>query len=394
MSTHFFPNNKTSIDSSDLYSEAIALLEKTSEELASVHKIKDFWEWREDTAGPLDSALGMVAPFVSYEKARIVTRQQLTLLPIDRLGNWAIDCLVRKLSPQCIVNAFVDEVSRNSAVYSETSPILGVQIDETTTLEKGVCIKACPSDEFDHPSFYEHFPKLHQFSGTSMLKQEYSVTPAFRLESSGGRDSGHSSPELEKRQTVRENVRLACVAASRGPVDIRSTVLVPKEFSLFVEPPASSDIEGFQTAVVRGADVERAYSSFNSFSKPDRDNLFRAIDRLGRSRLTDNPVDRSLELGIAAEILLMHGDSSGNTEITYKMGTRAGWLLGKTSDDRLRIFDEMKSLYLARSQAAHTGKFTKSVKVDLDAADRLVHMVIQRLLELGNFPDWKQLVMG
>ena len=138
--------------------------------------------------------------------------------------------------------------------------------------------------------------------------------------------------------------------------------------------------------------IKRAFGQLAVFAKGD--SLTRAIDRLGRSRLAVHPVDRALDLGMAAEIVLMHDNGTSNTEITHKIGSRAAWLLGGDADERATIFDEMKHLYKARSDAVHSGVLPPRFRVDLDLADQLVVRVVQAILERGNFPDWTSLTMG
>jgi hypothetical protein len=51
----------------------------------------------------------------------------------------------------------------------------------------------------------------------------------------------------------------------------------------------------------------------------------------------------------AAEALL----GSGTTELTFKLSFRAAGLLGRTTEERLRIFQAMKDFYDVRSKAVH-----------------------------------------
>jgi hypothetical protein len=97
---------------------------------------------------------------------------------------------------------------------------------------------------------------------------------------------------------------------------------------------------------------------------------------------------------MAAEIVLMHDNSPSNTEITHKIGSRAAWLLGNDADERATIFEKIRHLYKARSDAVHSGVFPPNSKVDLDLADQLVVRVVQAILERGSFPDWTSLTMG
>jgi hypothetical protein len=138
--------------------------------------------------------------------------------------------------------------------------------------------------------------------------------------------------------------------------------------------------------------VKRYFDALAAFN--EKDSLHRAIDRLGRARLARSPVDQALELGIAAEIALMHAETSGNTEITYKIGSRAAWLLGETATERTEIFGDIKQLYQARSQAVHSGILSAKSKVDLQAGDELVARTLAAILALGRFPEWSSLTMG
>ncbi|AMS44698.1 HEPN domain-containing protein [Aminobacter aminovorans] len=104
--------------------------------------------------------------------------------------------------------------------------------------------------------------------------------------------------------------------------------------------------------------------------------------------------DRALDLGIAAEIMLMHDHSPANNEIAHKIGSRAAWLLGCSPEERAAIFSDMKALYQARSQAAHSGVLSTKSRVDLDASDRLITRAFNAIIERGHFPDWSILVMG
>lgn len=97
---------------------------------------------------------------------------------------------------------------------------------------------------------------------------------------------------------------------------------------------------------------------------------------------------------MAAEIALMLDNSPSNTEITYKIGSRAAWLLGEDAAERATIFEQMKHLYKARSDAVHSGKLSSRSKVDLAAADRLVARALVAIASRGRFPDWNDLTMG
>jgi hypothetical protein len=233
-----------------------------------------------------------------------------------------------------------------------------------------------------------------------MLLQAFTVTPAFehRAEGETGRaDASVTAPHAQRREAERIRVRLACLLASAGAVELPLTALRPDRGALFVAGEGNQMERPFSarplvTFPVEAAAVARAYQALENFGEVE--SLARAIDRLGRSRLAASSVDRALELGMAAEIALMHDHSPTNTEITHKIASRAAWLLGENAVEREAIFGDMKKLYQARSQAVHAGTLSSRVTVDLDAADRLVARAPLAILERGAFPDWTHLTLG
>jgi len=57
-----------------------------------------------------------------------------------RFGNWAIDRLVAKVPAPEIIAELKAESNRNTAVYEEVSPVLGVKIDREYLLSEGVSL--------------------------------------------------------------------------------------------------------------------------------------------------------------------------------------------------------------------------------------------------------------
>ena len=122
--------------------------------------------------------------------------------------------------------------------------------------------------------------------------------------------------------------------------------------------------------------------------------LLRAIDRLGRSRTNRALTDKAIDLGMAAEIALMHGSQATNTEITNKLSMRAGWLLGTDVDGRMQASNDMRTLYGSRSDAVHRGVLPRKSKFDAAVADELVKRLLSAILRRGSFPDWDRLTLG
>lgn len=126
-----------------------------------------------------------------------------------------------------------------------------------------------------------------------------------------------------------------------------------------------------------------------------------AVEKLESSRRRMDWVEAAVDLGTCLEILLMHG-SDDNNEISYKLATRAAWLLGGTAEDRIRVFDLTRELYNSRSKAVHTGTIIagKRAKTGENPAtkfaeyDSLCVALINRLADLSAWPNWRNLVLG
>lgn len=378
----------------------IGVLADAAEELRSIHRGKEYAFWREEAVPRIDAAFRGNEPFKSFNQVWIQTGDGDFVQATARFGAWAIDRLVSKQSPEEIVSAFEAEVIGNSAAYEDTSPLLGVQIDVDCQLDHGVTIAAEPSDDLTRLSQIGAFQAVRLPTATAVLRQSFSVKPAFeKLQPSVDRPSGDcvTLPKRAERIEVRTNVRLACILSSAGPVELPQTQLSPAEGALFAaghgntvsRPVGLVPLVAFP---VEAAKVKHAFNALASFSNVE--SLARSIDRLGRSRLARSDVDRVIDLGMAAEIALMHDMSPSNTEISHKISSRAAWLLGSEPSDRAAIFNGMRELYNARSTAVHSGKLSAKSRLEIESADRLVSRALLAILEHGSFPNWNALTLG
>ena len=141
------------------------------------------------------------------------------------------------------------------------------------------------------------------------------------------------------------------------------------------------------------------WAGFQFASAMERDALTLAawrlsgsFTRIGRWELQD----RLLDYAIALEILYRPGKS----EVTYTLGTRAAWLLGKKPEQRRTVFDKITRFYGVRSVIVHGSTTKKGKKGRLEDVDQacadgreLACDSLLELLQLGRFPDWKGLVL-
>jgi Apea-like HEPN len=97
------------------------------------------------------------------------------------------------------------------------------------------------------------------------------------------------------------------------------------------------------------------YKKLGAMKGSEQTVLFRATERLARSRSHPLQVDQAIDLGIAAEMIFLHEMSGDRGELRFRTALRAAWLLGKDGKERRAVFDCMRKAYDARSAAVHTG---------------------------------------
>jgi hypothetical protein len=373
---------------------AIGLLSDAAAELAGIRRAKHYMMWRADNVDRLGDALVETEPFKNYANTWVFTESGSYRIGPRRFGDWAISRLVAKAAPMEILAGFEAEVQRNCTTYVEVSPVFGVQIDRKCQLAEGVTLVPHADATF------LAWGGRGAPQNSCYLCQSFEIKPAFEFGVVGsGSPQGKSvaKPKAATRDAIRQRLRLSCLLASSGAIELPVSLFDADDDSLFAAELRSEVVRPMstlpQTSFSANEElIETAFGELAGFQH--QDSLARAIDRLGRSRLASSPVDRALELGMAAEIALMHGESSGNTEIAHKIGGRAAWLLGGDADERAKIFGEMKLLYQARSQAVHSGALSPKSKVNMNAGDILVARTLAAILKRGHFPDWSTLVMG
>lgn len=130
------------------------------------------------------------------------------------------------------------------------------------------------------------------------------------------------------------------------------------------------------------------------------DSLIRAMQKLKDAQGRNNDAERALDLGACLEILLMHDERIDNTEIGYKLRTRAAWLVGSDPEERQRIYGLVKWAYDARSKVAHTGVLAPARTTieseeriqNLRDSERLCRTLIEKILRDG-WPNWVNIVL-
>ena len=77
-----------------------------------------------------------------------------------------------------------------------------------------------------------------------------------------------------------------------------------------------------------------------------------AIDRLYQALLRKKSVNQAIDLGIALEVVLLHGIGEADRgEMRYRTSIRGAAFLGENKADRVVIFKRLKEAYDLRSKA-------------------------------------------
>lgn len=203
----------------------------------------------------------------------------------------------------------------------------------------------------------------------------------------------------QRRSEKRLNIQRAMILSGDGPVGMPFTYYrAATDHLLDVDQAYSGrfDPTGFRSAKPDTDAIVANLRLLENFKSPSA--LCVAIDRLGKARSWQSNEDKALDLGMALEIVLMHENGNNddrNSEITYKISSRAAWLAGGGDPAaRKEAFNKAKKLYGHRSSAAHSGKLKREHEFIPDEANSFVSHILLNILHRGNFPNWSDLVLG
>lgn len=302
--------------------------------------------------------------------------------------------------PKEISEQTFKEISKNSFDYFEIFLVEGVSVDKRIDLEEGFYL--LPSDSvprsYHSDIMFGRSDKSTNFAfAKCALVRKRTVSPAIRPERK--REAEPSS--LGERENFVRLLRLAIGLATGGFVRINVMTQVVPEGTIFSE--GSTTMGGVPDTSIwyDGRTMENASETLRLkelISRMDGVGAIQlALDRLIGSRRQERVEDRIIDLGMAAEIILMHqksGRGDGRGEITSKISTRAAKLIGADFEERLAVSDCMRDLYSARSITVHSGVAPYKFHKRQEEWDDLVSRVLVTILERGAFPDWKRLTLS
>lgn len=317
-------------------------------------------------------------------------------------GRWVWQRLMEGMEPEAVVAAAHEAIAVNQYEAVEIRAVKGItvavphQLSDTVSLVPNQSLNKVSwhHQAFAHPMSGQSFP-----TETAALTIRTTITPAL-VSTHDDRNIDANAREREERDAYVSRLRLALGIASGGPVEMPSVYTEVDEGSIY-----ASGGSGYQQTptmtyfgIDRPVDISLVLSLFDQLKAMKTPRALElSIDRLLRSRLGRSLEDRIIDLGMAAEIVLMHipnGGGDGKGEITNKISGRAAWLVGTDPTERVRIFKLISELYSARSTVVHTGTANAAFHARIDEFDEIIVRITRTLLNRGEFPDWKNLVLG
>jgi Apea-like HEPN len=356
--------------------------------------------WRYDFAQDLEFRLVEVEPFTAFKNGWRFHGNGGGMTLSGRIGSWALEQLERGESPESIIESAAKTANFPSQIMLDVSPLLGADVRDVIDIDDHT--RVIPSKDVPeswlamgaHRSLEE---KKFETHAPCLLVIKYKLTPAFKrrnpeIEIDGSETAESVSPLDRQRQ--KERVAAAFVLRGSRPVAITASTILAEQDSILGHPRVRHGTLNsamiFGTAEFEPKEIKKTYEAIVAFDVEKA--ILLAVGRIRRAR-SSSVADAALELGIALELLLMHGERNSG-EIRNKVALRGAWLLGGDVNERKGIFRSLHVLYDARSKVAHIGLLGATSKFDSEESGALVVQIIVELLRRGKFPDWQSLVLG
>jgi hypothetical protein len=152
-----------------------------------------------------------------------------------------------------------------------------------------------------------------------------------------------------------------------------------------------------QDVVIDAEAAERLAFAYFRLDPTRRQTLHIPLDRLDRASRNNDLADRSIDLGIALEALVLHElDGRDRGELRFRLSLRGAWLSGNDSKERAEIQRLLKDVYDLRSAAVHTGIVAPNAKnrQTIGRGADLCNRLIRQVIEAEHPIKWDSLVLG
>jgi Apea-like HEPN len=146
-------------------------------------------------------------------------------------------------------------------------------------------------------------------------------------------------------------------------------------------------------------DVEAAEELASTYFRMDpkrrQQILHIPLDRLDRASRDDDLVDKSIDLGIALEALLLH-EPGFQGELKFRLSLRGAWLGDGDAKKRGETQEILEEVYNLRSRAVHTGRVDPN-QTNYETIARgtsLCKQLIRKMIEADGRVEWTTLLVG
>ena len=289
-----------------------------------------------------------------------------TLLDPDRIATWLVERAVG-IGESTAVGELVSYSTAKSFVAIEVIVLDGVRVGEDVELASGVRLQSLTSLQptYFRDQFSESLPwqpgreraaLVRAFDHPVILNPADDRFPANIL-------------AIAQDQTLSDVARLFTLLKGVAPARVahwwEHDLAIPSR-SLTTGASVTAGFEAsFHPFEVdrNAAELLRNWVLLVQECPPTLWRVLRVVlDRLNAAKRRSGTVDRSIELGVAAEALFLRYSGEDQSEFGLRLATRAAWFLGSSKADREQIFDYFRAVYDARSKAVHNGEVPSKVK--------------------------------
>ncbi|WP_404292393.1 hypothetical protein ACD578_08895 [Microvirga sp. RSM25] len=341
----------------------------------------------------------------------LVTGSGSSKIEFFHIANSMIERLVLGVPETKIIDDWIDLLSSRKGLTAFVCCVSGVTVSSAIILGPGV--QVIPPEQLPATREREAIFRIGRdgqpIFDFSITQQRWRIpSAAILIESSDfniirGGNSPSEVSDLMRRQSVVQDRVLVAMALSGVCAPVPSW-----SYSTAVHPAlayhglGSSGVGGtlaappIQSGAIDPTILAEIYEAISKLGPKEQASLSLSIGRLARSRGHASPADRAIDLGIAIESLLLHGESGPGAkgELRNKVGLRGAWLLGRTPEEREHVFRLLRSAYDARSQAVHSGVISQKNMSILEDADQISSQLFRVVVQMGRYPDWDKLVLG
>lgn len=298
-------------------------------------------------------------------------------------------------------------------------PVAGAAVASVVRL--GNEIDLMPWDEvphFDQKEAFEFDPSHHLMMGKAPVQmqsptanmairiwsKEQQVLFSSRKQAKEMRDA--SLPAVDQTERVSDLIRCISLLSEQTVAELGNWSVFDNNFANYLGGTATVlytnnyDITVGRVArrpsTLEPTAIARLFQSLERFGTRGIGTLRISIDRFNQALRKQHKVDKAIDLGIALEILLLHGIGGGyQGELKYRSSVRGAAFLGGDKASRTNTFDLLKDAYDLRSQAVHSGTVTQKRNKPppgemLEKAIGAYARIAQKLIERGSFPNWDE----